>query len=306
MKKQKKGAAGAAPECGPAFVEASTAIARARALGEAEQWSRACEALRPLAESVPGAVDLWLQIAQWERQGSGAGDAQATLRHAIELNSGRLSNLAALWHALAGHLFESQEWSQAAQAAQAGLDASRELARAVKNPRSAEAEGVSLNPGDWARGGELKAVRLREHELLEMLATSRAHEGRFEAAGQAMRGLLSLSPRDPLHRMRLASLLQSHGALGEASREFERVLEMVPNSFFARDAEAALELLDKAQIQQILTRAGEQRDFGLRLERDMDDTLDTHAFYLSESGRESLRQMIDDGRPDLSRAPRVQ
>ncbi len=305
MKKQKKEAAAAEPESGPAFVEASQAVAQSRALGEAQQWSQACHALRPLAESVPGAADLWLQIAQWERLDDRAGDAQATLKHAIELNSGRLSNLATLWHALASHLFESQEWSEAAAAALAGLDASRELARSAKETQSLEAEGRTFGPGDWARGGELNSARLREHELLEMLATSRAHEGRFEDAGQAMRGLLLLSPRDPLHRMRLASLLQSYGALGEASREFERVMESTPGTFFARDAEAALEMLDKAQIQQILTRAGEQRDFGLRLERDMEETLDIHAFYLSESGRESLRQMIDDGRPDLSRAPRM-
>ena len=103
--------------------------------------------------------------------------------------------------------------------------------------------------------------------------------------------------------MRLASLLQAEGKNGEAVREFERVLAMAPNSMFGTDAEAAIEALDRAQIQQILLRAGEQRIFGLYLERDMDTTLDENAFYLSENGRETLRQMVWDGGLDEAPAP---
>lgn len=300
----------------PFFADAEGAVARSRALASKQKWAGACRALRPLAEEVPGAVDLWLQIARWELADGRGEDASATLRQAIELNEARADNLAALWHALTEHLFEAQQWAQASEAAVQGVQASRSLARqnsrkqqepAAKSLAAQAWERASASESQAERGhGELRARSLREHELLEMLATARAHEGRFEEAGDAMRSLLNLSPRDPLHRMRLASLLQSHGALGEASREFERVLESVPGTFFAQDAEAALDMLDKAQIQQILMRAGEQRSFGLRLERDLEGTLETHSFYLSESGRESLRQMIDDGRPDLSRPPRVQ
>lgn len=289
------------PKNPPASDEPNEVIDAARDLGREQKWGEAAQVLAPLIESLPGAVELWLQLAQWQQLAGDVRAAQSTLRRAIEKNSEHAALTLALWHALAQHLFEAQEWAQAAQAATKALS----LARRLFPRLGRSVPSLALARGEWARGGELRAEQLREHELLEMLATSRAHEGKFEAAGQAMRELLALSPRDPLHRMRLASLLQSHGALGEAAREFERVMEMVPETFFASDAEAALDVLDKAQIQQILTRASEERDFGHRLERDMDSTLIVHAFHLSEGGRESLRQMIDDGRPDLSSAPRV-
>jgi tetratricopeptide (TPR) repeat protein len=265
---------------------------RARDLGQAERWAEAAALLLPLAEALPGAVELWLQAAQWQQAAGDSVAAHATLRHAIAVNAGRHAISFALWHALARHLFEAQDWAGATNACQAAL--------ALAPRRAAK----SLFDSDVSPG-ESGAGRLREHELLEMLATTLAHQGQFEAAVEAMRALLALSPRDPLHRMRLASLLQTGGALGEAAREFERVGELAPGTFFAQDAESSLEVLDRAQIQQILLRAGEEGDFGLRLERDMEETLWNHAFHLSESGRESLRQIIDDGRPDLSRAPRL-
>lgn len=282
-------------EAAAVLKKVASATARARSLAAQQDWAGAAEAMRLVAERTPGDVNAWLQIAAWEQAAGHAEEALATLRRAIELNENRVDVLPALWLALVEHLCQAQQWDEAALSALQGVEAARAAARAGREP------GALAEQGGLAR----EPHRLREHELLELLATARAHQGRFEEAGEAMRALLALSPRDPLHRMRLASLLQSHGALGEAAHEFERVLELAPNTFFARDAEVGLDLLDKAQIQQILTRAAEQRSFGLRLERDLDTTLAMHSFYLSESGRESLRQMIDDGRPDLSGAPRM-
>ncbi len=246
----------------------------ARELAARDEWALAAQLLRPIAEAAPDALELWLQIAQWETRDARPQDAHDTLRHALECNEEIHDDarILPLWKALAENLYEAQQWNE-----------TRKVCEFI----------LALEPHS-ARG---------LHNVRDMLATSLAHEGEFEKAVDEVRRVLQLSPRDPLHRMRLASLLQAQGKNGEAVREFERVLAMAPDSMFANDAETAIEVLDRMQIQQILLRAGEQRIFGLYLERDMDSTLDENAFYLSESGRETLRQMVWDGGLDEAPAP---
>ncbi len=247
----------------------------ARELAERDEWAMAAQLLRPVAEAAPGALELWLQIAQWETRDARPKDAQKTLRYALECHDETHADKAhalPLWKALAENLYETQDWAQTREVCEHILEIAPHPMRGMHNVR-------------------------------DMLATSLAHEGEFEAAIEEVRRVLILSPRDPLHRMRLASLLQAQGQSGEAVREFEYVLALAPDSMFASDAEAAIESLDRAQIQQILLRAGEQRIFGLHLERDMEATLNESAFYLSESGRETLRQMVWDGSADETPPP---
>ena len=245
------------------------ALLAARALAENEDWDAAAQTLRPLAEVAPGAIELWLQIALWQQRDGHHDVASQTLRHALQLNAEReAQHVLPLWQALGDLHFETQDWA-------ACIDACRAVLK----------------------------IAPRAHWTWEMLAASLAHESRFDEAIEAVQRVLILSPRDPLHRMRLGSLLQAQGKSGEAVREFEIVLATAPDTSFAQDAEAAIEALDRAQIQQVLLRAGEQRAFGLHLERDLDGTLDDNAFYLSENGRETLRQMVWDGSdaPDTKR-----
>ena len=123
---------------------------------------------------------------------------------------------------------------------------------------------------------------------------------------EAMARLLLISPRDPLHRLKLATLLQLQGQLGASSREFQRVLETHGDFPFAADAADAVEALDRLQTQQILMMAAEQNHFRLKLERQFDTALAEGGFHLSEAGRESLRHMVADLLPnDPSPAPRV-
>ena len=66
----------------------------------------------------------------------------------------------------------------------------------------------------------------RHHFAQETLATALLQLGQTEAAIVAVRRLLEISPRDPLHRLRLATLLQMHSQPGESLRQFEIVVEM--------------------------------------------------------------------------------
>jgi hypothetical protein len=45
-----------------------------------------------------------------------------------------------------------------------------------------------------------------------------------------MQELLQMSPRDPLHRLRYATLLQLQGRSGDALREFQLVLQLYPDA----------------------------------------------------------------------------
>lgn len=136
-----------------------------------------------------------------------------------------------------------------------------------------------------------------------MQATAQLHDSRIEEALESVHRLLLISPRDPLHRLKRAALLQMLGRCGESLLEFERVAQTFPDSIFSREAEEAIEVLDKLQIQQVLVRASEQYDFGVLLQRDIDRALTESAYYLSESGRETLRQMVWDGRSEDDTPP---
>ena len=146
----------------------------------------------------------------------------------------------------------------------------------------------------------------RHHFAQETLATALLQIGETKAATKAVYRLLELSPRDPMHRLRYATMLQMQDRFGEAAREFERVALMYPDEPFAPDALEAIENLDRMQTSQILMLAAEHDEFRWRLERDMPDLLEEQGFYLSENAAESLRQMIPNAEIEVEvRAPRV-
>ncbi len=145
----------------------------------------------------------------------------------------------------------------------------------------------------------------RHHFAQETLATALLQIGETKAAIDAVHRLLELSPRDPMHRLRYATMLQMHDQFGAAAREFERVSLMYPNAPFAPDALEAVENLDRMQTSQILMMAAEHDEFRWKLERDMSDLLEENGFYLSENGAESLRQMIPNSEIEVEyRAPK--
>ncbi len=136
----------------------------------------------------------------------------------------------------------------------------------------------------------------RHHGAREILATALLHTDDLGSAETVLRELLLLSPRDPLHRMKLATLLQMQGKSGQALREFQRVAESYPEAPFAGETVEAIELLDNLQVQQLLMRAAEQPIFQQQMQNALDQTLAENGFQLTDEGRESLRHMMSDGR----------
>lgn len=249
---------------------------QAHDLAGQELWREAATKLLRVAKAEPGDTQRWLQIANWQRRGGDAKAAVQTLETALRLNSQTLDNpqrakdSIALWLALAESQFEAQNW---------------ELCISASNML------LQLSPA--------------HHAALELQATALLQLSRPAEAEIAIRALLSISPLDPLHRLRLATLLQLQGKLGEATREFERTIEMHGNLPIVAEAHGALENLERMQTQQVLMLASERFDFRRLLETDMAEALESLGFYLSESAYESLQHTIWDGSFFEEETPRL-
>jgi predicted Zn-dependent protease len=284
----------------PATVDFAKVETRAAELAQQEKWKQAARTLLRAARAEPTEISRWLQVAAWQRQARAPKDAVETLITALQANgisthgSARGENanspepraqrvrpkreqlgetdVSALWQAMAEAQWDTRNWSGCIKACEALLQ---------------------LQP--------------RAHAAREMLATALLQDGRPMDAMAMMQELLRMSPRDPLHRLRYATLLQLQGHSGDALREFQLVLHLYPDAPFVEDAHEAVEALDAIQIQQILMMAGEQNDFRHGLQQEMETALDDSGFHLSENGRESLRNMLGDGRPDgeMMMPPRV-
>lgn len=236
---------------------------------EQEKWKDAAQTLERAAKTAPSEVWRWKLITEWHLRGGNNKAAIRSLEEAIKLNSTAPQSVRIeLWLALAEAHLSAQQWKEGAQAC-----------------------------------GEILRLDAHHHSALELLATVYLQTNDLENAVDVMEQLLSISPRDPLHRIKLATLLQLQGKLGEASLEFQRVLELYPAMPFAQDASEAVEALDRLQTQQILMMAAEQNTFRLHLERHFDRALLESGFYLSESGRESLRHMVADVNMETASAP---
>ncbi|HEX8550312.1 MAG TPA: tetratricopeptide repeat protein [Abditibacteriaceae bacterium] len=216
-------------------------------------------ALLKAARAEPENVARWLDVA-YSQHGVRI-DAIATLHEAIERNSENETARASLWSALAELHGDSQNWDECVAACDRALE---------------------ISP--------------QHHQALEMRAAAHLHSGNVAEATATLQRLLRLSPRDPLHRLKLATLLQIQDKTALAAREFERVLLSHPDAPFSDEASAALELLDNLQGQTILARASGDLDFRRAVEEDFDAALESSGFYLSENARESLRQTLADGR----------
>jgi predicted Zn-dependent protease len=270
-------------------------IEKAGALQERGDYAKAAASWRRIARAEPEALPFWLRAAECARRDGKPQDAAKTLCEALQKNGAApevktvlkedapfaTHNVSPsqrdLWIALAESYLETQDWNRCRRVCEF-------LVKAFP----------------------------REHYAREMLATALLQSGHILEATSVMRELLSMSPLDALHRFKLATLLQIQGANGQAHREFTRVLAHSPEAShgdFGDEATEAVEILDNLQIRQILSRAGEDFEFGQELLANFDATIEENDFHLSENGLGSLRQILSDGRPDESAprsAPRVQ
>ena len=265
---------------------------QAQLLANERKWQDAARILSRVAQSSPAEVSRWLQIADWQREARDFQASVQTLHQALEeqSKSARAQSSTRL----------TKKTSE-----KMALDSTRDLERLWLALCETQAEAQN-----WAECvvacRSLLHIAPRHHLAREILATAYLHLEQLGETENVLRELLLLSPRDPLHRLKLATLLQMQGKSGEALREFERVAESYPEAPFAGEALEAIELLDNLQMQQLLMRAGEQPIFRQQMQTALDETLRDNGFQLTDEGRESLRHMMSDGRvmPEPER-PRI-
>ncbi len=290
---------------------------RARELARGEKWGRAARVLMQAARAEPGDAARWLQIAQWQRHNRQPQVAAQTLRAALRLNRqlpGRNAKTP-LNVGVKAAAHDTKSPAKRAAKTEGGKSGTAEQKAKDKRIFSDKEQAALwqalaetyLEAQNWKAGIEaceaLLSLTPQHHFAREILATALLHSGRVDDAARVMRELLALSPRDPLHRLKMATLLQLQGHSGESLREFERVAFTYPDAPFSAEANEAIEALDNVQMQQILMRAGEQDEFRHALEHEMDSVLHDNGFHLSDGGRESLRHMLGDGRPDFDAPP---
>ena len=245
--------------------------ARAHDLARQEKWGAAARAGLRAAQLEPTNARRWTRTVRWQRQDGDAYGAVDTAHRALKHLEVRTPHRE-LRTLLAQALLECGQWDTCAQECRALLH-------------------------DDARN----------HTALETLATALLHQGQVSEAVETFRKLLRLSPRDSLHRLKLAALLHVQGHLGQALREFERVVALSPSPEWTREAQEAIETLDRLQIEGIMMCANRSdvrgTEFRRLLERDMDAALSHHDFHLSDMGRETLQHLLGENRPTALHAP---
>lgn len=240
-----------------------------RRLISQKKWSAAAKAQLAVARAHPADVESWAETVRLRR---------------------------------AAREDEDEVWGEAAAAAADDPGLAQELLVAIAQWHGEASRWDQCT----AACDEVLRENPRHHAALEMRSAALLHAGNIEGATETLRTLLRLSPRDPLHRLKLATLLQLQNETAAALLEYERVLAAHPDAPFADEARNAVELLDNLQMQQVLMRASEDVAFRREVQQSLDEALRGGGFYLSEGARETLRQNLSDGRPETPpRPPRI-
>jgi len=237
-----------------------------RRLINKKEWSRAAKAQLTIARALPTDIESWAETVRLRR--AAREDEEPVWSEAATVLADNPKNIAELLACIAQWHGEASRWEECVSACDAVLR---------NNPR--------------------------HHAALEMKSAALLHSGDIEGATQSLQSLIRLSPRDPLHRLKYATLLQLQNETPAALREYERVLAAHPNAPFAEEARNAVELLDGLQMQQVMMRASEDLAFRREIQNSLDDALRSSGFYISDGARETLRQNLSDGRPKAPLSP---
>ena len=118
--------------------------------------------------------------------------------------------------------------------------------------------------------------------------------------------LIRLDPNDPMHHFKKALLCQHQTEVKLAVDEFERVVEMAPETELAESAREHLDVLDSYQLESIMALAMEDVVFRAKLIRDPNETAQERGYFLSYVGRDALQEMATQELPDFETGLRPQ
>ncbi|MER3473983.1 MAG: hypothetical protein C4335_08105 [Armatimonadota bacterium] len=125
-----------------------------------------------------------------------------------------------------------------------------------------------------------------------LLVLAYLDRGDWESALRTLDDLITLAPNEPLYHFNQAQIFQEMGQWGLALIAYDRVVQIGIDPDLAERAREAIAMLDRIQVEQILTLALEDPQFRRALQEDMEGTLIDRYFALSPSGMTALRAIL--------------
>ncbi len=176
---------------------------------------------------------------------------------------------------------------------------------------SAAEMAISADPARLAAREALITLCLDSRDYNQAIAASHAvlrmsprHIGARDAIGAAYVGLgdlpaamrmvndlIRLDPSDAAHRLKKALLCQHQNEFELSVEEYERVIEMAPDTETAETARQQLDQIDGCQIQSIFALSAEDPLFRTKILHDVNQALRERGFHLSELGRLRLLEV---------------
>lgn len=125
-----------------------------------------------------------------------------------------------------------------------------------------------------------------------ILSSAYVQKGDIGRAQDTLRELVRLAPLDPIGHYKNGVLLQQQGMWRAALEAYKTALQIAPaGSMEEREAESAIESLDKHQLEMIHVLAADDRLFQMRLARNAVEASQERGFFLSRDACRYLQQV---------------
>jgi tetratricopeptide (TPR) repeat protein len=178
---------------------------------------------------------------------------------------------------------------------------------------SAAEKAIAVQPNRLSAREAIIALHLESRDYGRAISASKAllkisprHVPAHDALGAAYIGLgdtaaairvanelIRIDPTSPSHRFTKAHLAQHLDDLPTAVEEFQRVVELAPDSDLAENAQEQLQTLDAHQLHQVMTLAVEDTLFRAKLLRDCEEAVMERGYALSEIGKQLLHEALE-------------
>lgn len=195
----------------------------------------------------------YLHIAALERQRHRADAAMLALQHAIELQP---------------HRPDAREKMAELYLEAGQVDAAMEQAEHVLR---SDPDNITIRP---------------------LLVAAHLEKGDWESALRVLDDLIVRAPTEPIYHFHQAQLFQELGQWGLALIAYDRVVELGTDRELVERALEAMAMLDRIQIEHILTLALEDPQFRRAILEDVEGALIDRQFALSRPGMTALRVLL--------------
>ncbi len=233
--------------------DARSLLRQAQALAQQGDYTAALAAIQRAMKSGADEYTCYLQIAAVEWQRRRADAAMLALQHAIELQP---------------HRTDAREKMVELYLEAGEVDSAIEQALQVLRQ---DPDNVTVR---WS------------------LVLAYLDKGDWESAVRTLDDLIAISPNEPMYHFNQAQVFQELGQWGLALISYERVVEIGTDRDLAERAREAIDMLERIQMEQILTLILEDPQFRRALQEDMEEALIERHFALSRSGMVVLRAIL--------------